>query len=259
MQVVPVPCLSDNYAYLIFADGSRDAAVVDPSEAAPVARALAEHGLNLRAILNTHHHYDHVGGNDELASQFPGVEIYGHDSDRGRIPRQTHFLADGEEFDAIGVHFSTRHIPGHTTGAVAYIAEGAVFTGDTMFAAGCGRLFEGTPAMMYRSLNETLGDLPDATRVFFGHEYTESNLRFAETVEPENAEIKARIAQVRKIRGAGDPTTPSTMALERATNPFMRCSSDGIRAGLAAKLGAGVNDPIEVLAALRTAKDGFRG
>ncbi len=261
MQVIAVPCLSDNYAYLIFADGSTDAAVVDPAEAAPVIKALAKHGLTLRAILNTHHHWDHVGGNEELVAKFPdnGIEIYGHDSDRGRIPGQTRFLADGQEFDAIGLHFSTRHIPGHTMGAIAYLVEGSVFTGDTLFAAGCGRLFEGTPAMMYRSLNETLGDLPDATQVFFGHEYTESNLRFAEAVEPENPEIIARIAKVREARQAGQPTTPSTMALERATNPFMRCESEAIRKGLSAKLGTRVDDPIEVLTALRTAKDGFRG
>jgi hydroxyacylglutathione hydrolase len=257
MQVVPVPCLVDNYAYLIFADGSSDAAVVDPSEAAPVTAALAERGLKLGAIFNTHHHWDHVGGNEELVAQSPGIGVYGHDSDRGRIPGQTRFLADGEEFDELGLHFAIRHIPGHTTGAIAYIVEDAVFTGDTLFAAGCGRLFEGTPAMMYTSLNETLRDLPDATRVFFGHEYTEANLRFAEAVDPQNPEITARVARVKQVRESGHPTTPSTMTQERATNPFMRCSSDGIRAELSVELGARANDPVEVFTALRTAKDGF--
>ncbi len=257
MQVVPVPCLTDNYAYLIFADGSTDAAVVDPAEAAPVAKALAERGLELRAIFNTHHHWDHVGGNEELAAKYPGIQVYGHDSDRGRIPGQTRFLADGEEFGEIGLHFSVRHIPGHTMGAIAYLVEDAVFTGDTLFAAGCGRLFEGTPAMMYRSLNETLGDLPDTTQVFFGHEYTESNLRFAEAVEPENPEIITRIAHVERARQAGQPTTPSNMAQERATNPFIRCDSEAIRKGLSAKLGTGLDDPTEVFAALRAAKDSF--
>ena len=257
MQVVPVPCLVDNYAYLIFVDGSPEALVVDPSEAAPVKAALAERGLKLKAILNTHHHWDHVGGNEDLAAEYPGIDIYGHDSDRGRIPGQTRFLADGEGFEAIGLQFTTRHIPGHTTGAIAYLVDDAVFTGDTMFAAGCGRLFEGTPAMMYRSLNETLSDLSDDTRVFFGHEYTEANLRFADAVEPQNPEIAARIAGVKSVREAGQPTTPSTMAQERATNPFMRCSSEGIREGLTQQLGARTADPIEVFAALRTAKDGF--
>ena len=139
MRVVVVPCLSDNFAYLIHAEGSRQAAVVDPSEAAPVLAAVEREGLELVAILNTHHHFDHVGGNEELRAKFPGVPVYGHASDDGRIPEQTAKLEEGQQIEVAGLQFRILHIPGHTTGAVAYVGEGAVFTGDTLFAAGCGR------------------------------------------------------------------------------------------------------------------------
>jgi hydroxyacylglutathione hydrolase len=227
--IEPIPCLSDNYAYLVREEGSADGFVVDPSEAAPVAARLAHHHLTLRGILATHHHPDHVGGIAGLVRA--GVWVAGHARDRGRIPEQTVFLeAPTERFVEAGLKVAGRrllgmHIPGHTRAAVAWALaqEGDpeptdVFTGDTLFAAGCGRLFEGTPAEMWRSLR-SITALPEPTRLWFGHEYTRNNLRFAATVEPDNAAVAQRLAAV------GPSTTPTTVGLERSTNPFVRAGS----------------------------------
>ena len=224
MQVTIVPCLKDNYAYLVRPEGSDVCAVVDACEAGPIERALGEHGLRLGAILATHHHGDHVGGNDALVRRFPGIGVFGSAHDRGRIPRQTRFVEDGETIETVGLVFRCLLIPGHTLGAIAYIGHGAVFTGDTLFAAGCGRLFEGTPAMMYDSFQK-LGALPDETLVYFGHEYTAQNLGFAAHVEPNNRNVQEKAERVRVMRSRGEFTAPSTLAEERLTNPFMRSSS----------------------------------
>ena len=257
MRVVAVPCLKDNFAYLIHAEGSKEALVVDPSEAEPVLAALEREGLSLVGILNTHHHWDHVGGNEDLLKRFPGIPVFGHASDRGRIPGQTDELEHGGRMQAGGLSFDVLHIPGHTTGAVAYVGGGAVFTGDTLFAGGCGRLFEGTPAMMHASLNEKLGALPDETKVYFGHEYTESNLRFAAHVEPSNADVREKAKRVAEQRARGEHTTPSTIGEERRTNPFMRVDQDEIAKRVAARLGD-ARDPVSVLGAVRAEKDEFR-
>jgi hydroxyacylglutathione hydrolase len=256
MQVTIVPCLKDNYAYVLLAPGSKRAVVVDPSEAEPVERALTELGVSLGAILATHHHLDHVGGNTELVRRFPGTKVYGYVSDRGRIPEQTELVEDGATLEVEGLSFRALHIPGHTLGAVAYAGEGAVFTGDTLFAGGCGRLFEGTPAQMYQSLNVTLAALPDSTLVYCGHEYTASNLRFAAHLEPENASITAKAARVADQRARGVATVPSTLAEEKATNPFMRCDSPAIIARVSDSL-ANDRSPAAILGAVRAAKDHF--
>ncbi len=223
MRIVPVACLSDNYAYLVIA-GSR-ALVVDPSEAEPVERALAAEAVALAAVLCTHHHHDHVGGNDALVAARPGLPVFAHESDRalGRVPAQTHAVREGEPFEAAGFSVSALHVPGHTTGAVSYGIGDAVFTGDTLFVAGCGKLFEGTPAMMHASLAK-LAALPGATRVYCGHEYTVGNLKFAAHAEPGNAAVRAKLAWAEAERAAGRPTVPSTMAAELATNPFVRAA-----------------------------------
>lgn len=258
MFVTVIPCLRDNYAYLLRAPGSRDAVIVDPSESQPVLEELAKQDLRLAGILCTHHHLDHVGGNEALAQRYPGVPVYGHESDRGRIPAQSQFLAHGQIFAVAGLDFGVLHIPGHTLGAIAYVGHGAAFTGDTLFAAGCGRLFEGTPAMMYESLNEKLGALPDDTLVYCGHEYTLANLRFAAHVEPGNAAVQAKARRAAELREQGQPTVPSTIADERATNPFMRCTSPELVAHVGPALGED-RSPQAVLAAVRAEKDGFRG
>lgn len=254
MRVEIVPCLRDNYAYLVSVPGESRCVVVDPSEAQPVERALEKHGLELVAILNTHHHYDHVGGNSALCAAREKVAVYGHESDRGRIPEQTHFLQHGASFSVAGLNFSVVHIPGHTTGAIAYVTEGLAFTGDTLFAAGCGRLFEGTPADMFESLNRKLAKLPDTTRIFCGHEYTVNNLKFAATLEPTNQAIAQKLSWAEAARSRGEVTVPSTLADERATNPFMRTDSAELRR----HLGLGeADDAVSVLAKTRAAKDEF--
>jgi hydroxyacylglutathione hydrolase len=254
LKVTPIPCLEDNYAYLLD-DGSGELAVVDASEGAPVLAAL-EHGAGkLTAIFATHHHHDHVGGNEDVLARHPSARVYGYETDRGRIPRQTEYLRDGQTFTWGSTEVRALHIPGHTLGAVAYVLGDAVFTGDTLFLAGCGRLFEGTPAMMFRSLCEILGPLGDDMRVFCGHEYTLGNLAFAASVEPGNARVEQRLVQARTLRARGEPTVGSPMSEELATNPFMRCHSAEIRRSM--KLGSEASD-VEVLAALRRAKDTFR-
>ena len=226
MRILPVTCLKDNYAYLVCDDGGA-CAIVDPSEAGPVLAAVRAHGLSPTAIWNTHHHYDHVGGNEELAKAFGISDVYGHASDRGRIPAQTKFIQEGDRFALGETPVSILHIPGHTLGAVAYVlggAEPAVFTGDTLFVAGCGRLFEGTPEMMFASLGK-LAALPDETRVYCGHEYTEANLRFAREIEPDNAAVREAAAAAGATRERGGPTVPSRIADEKRINPFVRARS----------------------------------
>jgi hydroxyacylglutathione hydrolase len=252
MRVIPVPCLSDNYAYLVAADGAEEAFVVDPSEAEPVIAALEREKLRLVAIVNTHHHHDHVGGNEGLLARFGKMPVYAHASDEGRVPGQTVHVEEGKRFRVAGLELDPLHVPGHTTGAVAYVVEGAVFTGDTLFVAGCGRLFEGTPAMMHTSLSGKLARLPADTRVYCGHEYTVSNLKFAVHAEPDNAAAKEALAGAEATRGRGEPTVPSTIGEELAINPFLRCEVPAVAARFP---GAGV---VDVFAAVRSAKDTFK-
>ena len=197
--------------------------MVDPSESAPVEAALRREGVALRAIWNTHHHLDHVGGNAALAAAHPGTAIVASVFDRegGRVPGQTAGLADGAETAVGRLRFSAIVVPGHTMGAITFFGHGAAFTGDTLFLAGCGRLFEGTAAQMFGSLGR-LGSLPGETRVYPGHEYTVKNLEFAAAAEPDNRAVAARLVEARARRGKGEPTVPATLEAERATNPFLR-------------------------------------
>lgn len=263
MRVIPVPCLSDNYAYLLVDPETKECAIVDPSEPDPVLAAIKEHGgrgeLRPVAVLDTHHHHDHSGGNVAVAKALGITKIYGHQSDRGRIPGQTEFLEEGDSFTLGNLKLEILHIPCHTTGAIAYVIsrephDAVVFTGDTLFVAGCGRFFEGDPPMMYSSLAK-LAKLDGRTQVYCGHEYTESNLRFAAHVEPSNnaiTEIRARAAATRKD---GRPTVPSTIAEELTYNPFLRTDSKEIRKTLGiAESASGA----EALGAIRAAKDSFR-
>lgn len=254
MRVIPIACLSDNYAYLVVADGRKEAIVVDPSEAEPVIAALEREGLTLVGILATHHHFDHVGGNKDLLAKYGALPVYGsqYDHDEKRIPGQTVAIDEGSTFDIAGLSFRCLHVPGHTLGAIAYVVDDAVFTGDTMFVAGCGRLFEGTPDMMAVSLCDKIGKLPANTRVYVGHEYTVSNLRFASVAEPENEVVKQKLEAAQEKRSRNEPTVPSTLADEWATNPFMRVEEPTL-----AKHYPGANRA-EVLGKVRAAKDVFR-
>jgi len=228
MQIITIPCLKDNFSYLLICPKSHNAAVVDPSESNPVKKMVKKYGVKLTTILNTHHHWDHVGGNKELKSENSEIKIFGHESDRGRIPEQNVFLRNGDKVSFGEESGFFLYNPGHTSGAITYVFDKTAFTGDTLFAAGCGRLFEGTAEQMYDSLNNKIGKLPDETKIYFGHEYTESNLNFALSVEPNNVQIKKRILEVKSIRSSGRFTCPTTIKEERETNPFLRCSSSEI-------------------------------
>lgn len=254
MRISLIPCLSDNYAYLIESGGA--VAVVDPSEPAPVIAALEAKGLTrLDHILNTHHHFDHTGGNIPLKEKY-GATVTGPRADMHRIAGIDAGVGEGDTVKVGDSVWRVFDIPAHTSGHIAlWSAEHAsVFTGDTMFAMGCGRLFEGTPAQMWASLSK-LAALPSETRVYCGHEYTASNGRFALSVDAGNAALKARMESVVALRAEGKPTIPSTIAEERATNPFLRSNS----AELAAAAGKPVSDPVAVFAELRARKDNFKG
>ena len=256
MRIVLVPCLSDNYGYLVICEASKRAAAVDPADAPAMARAIADEDVELVAIWNTHHHFDHTGGNQALLADWPAAEVIGHDSDRGRIPGQTRFVSDGDEV-TVGDEVRARimHTPGHTRGAICFhlAANDAIFTGDTLFAGGCGRLFEGSAEQMFASL-ERLARVGDATKIYCGHEYTDSNLRFAAAVEPANAALAARHERVIDLINSDRPTIPSTMGEELATNPFLRSRSAAVIAAAAGKGAAA--DPVRVFAAVRRWKDG---
>jgi hydroxyacylglutathione hydrolase len=258
LHIAPIACLSDNYAYLVVCEKTREAAVVDASEAGPVVHAVERADVELVAVWSTHHHHDHVGGNVEVLERFGVRDVYAHESDKGRVPGQTRFLSSGESFSMGALRVETIHIPGHTKGAIAYVVsdegERAVFTGDTLFVAGCGRLFEGTPGQMYASL-ERLSELGDGTHVYCGHEYTEKNLEFAAHVEPGNTDVVRAAERASNLRLRRKPTVPSTIGDEKKTNPFLRSRLPLIRARVGAPSDA---SDIEAFAALRRAKDAFR-
>ena len=212
MRVLSVPCLADNFAYLVI-EGSY-VACVDPSGHSPIIAAVTNEQISLSAIWLTHHHWDHVGGVDGLLEKYPGIPVVAHKSDASRVRSANVLVDEGDTVELGPLRAKILHNPGHTLGAISYFVEGAVFTGDTMFGAGCGRIFEGTPEMMHASLHK-IAALPEDTKVYFGHEYTAANLKFAAHVEPDNEAIKARMSAI------PSPSTPSTIALERATNPFL--------------------------------------
>jgi len=235
------------------------AVVVDPGDAAPVLAYLDAEGLTLSAIVATHHHNDHVGGIPGLIARFD-VPVYCPANET--IPRRTQALREGDSITlpALDLKLSVLDIPGHTAGHVALYstADEILFCGDTLFAAGCGRLFEGTPAQMWSSLSK-LAELPAATRVFCGHEYTVANLRFALAVEPGNAELHASLARATALRARREPTLPSTVGDERATNPFLRAAVPAVRAAAEAHAGRPLPDPVESFAVLRQWKNEFKG
>ena len=251
LEIVPVKAFKDNYIWTL-RDGKR-AAVVDPGDARPVIDYLAREKLDLVAILATHHHADHVGGIAELLER-GRVPVYGP---RGEpIETLTRAVGEGDTvtIPELGVSFAVLDIPGHTRAHIAYYGADCLFCGDTLFACGCGRVFEGTPEQMYASL-EKLRALPDSTRVYCGHEYTLANIGFARSVEPGNAALGAREARDRKLREAGKPTLPTTLGEEKATNPFLRCLEPAVVESANKYLGARAADPVRVFAAIRDWKN----
>lgn len=249
MQIEIVPCLTDNYAYLVKA--GEHCAVVDPSEAAPVRAALDRLGWRPAYILNTHHHNDHVGGNLALKQHY-GARIVGPGKDAARIPGLDIGVDENSGWEFAGHAVRVLEVPGHTRGAITFVMEGNAFTGDTLFALGCGRLFEGDAAMMWTSLSKLMA-LPDATRIYCGHEYTENNGRFALTLEPGNAVLTSRMTEVKAARAKDRPTIPSTIGMEKQTNPFLRPASAEIRKSLALD---GASD-VAVFGEIRKRKDNF--
>lgn len=260
LTVTLVPCYSDNYAYLLSRPGSSEAMVVDGCEAGPIMAALD--GRRLTAILATHHHLDHIGGHEQLLAHFPSLKIFGHAQELSsqRIFGQTHGLSDGEDRQIEGERVVALHVPGHTLTAVAYYFPDAemVFTGDTLFGAGCGRLFEGTPPQMFQSLRR-LATLPAQTLVYSGHEYLAKNLGFARHIEPDSEAIRARQKDCEHKRSAGLPCEPSTIALERATNPFLRSEEPSVQAAVTGRpeeLGPEISS-VEAFARLRRWRNTF--
>ena len=255
LEITPVPAFSDNYLWLL--SRGRHAAIIDPGDAAPVERVLAERGLQLSAILVTHHHADHVGGLAALRAG--GATVYGPRGEE--IAGVDVRLGGGDRIEVLGTEFEVIDTPGHTAGHISYFSAATrpplLFCGDTLFACGCGRLFEGTPAQMLASLDR-LAALPGPTRAYCAHEYTEANIRFALAVEPGNAGLQERARDAAALRARGEPTVPSTIALERATNPFLRADEPAVRAAAVAHDPGAAAGRVQTFATLRAWKNVFR-
>jgi hydroxyacylglutathione hydrolase len=254
LDVELIPAFQDNYIYLLRTPGSSDVGIVDAGDAVPALAELDRQGLTLTHIFNTHHHPDHIGGNDALKARFPSAKLVGPASETARIPGMDVTLKDGDTVDFGTISFKTLEVPGHTTGHIALFSEkgNAVFSGDTLFAMGCGRMFEGTAPQMWNSLSK-LKWLPSATRVYCGHEYTQGNARFTLTVDPTNKAAVDRAAAVDKLRADNKPTIPSTIGLENETNPFLRADDPAVARGV----GLPGADPVTVFAEVRRRKDNF--
>ena len=255
--VLHVRAFEDNYIWLVRGQSADQVAIIDPGDAAPALAALAQQHLTPVAILCTHHHGDHVGGVEELRAHYR-VPVYGPAQER--IPSLTHRLRGGERvrLDALGLAFDVLDVPGHTAGHIAYYGAHLLFCGDTLFSAGCGRLFEGTAEQLHDSLSR-LAALPPDTAVYCAHEYTASNLRFALAVEPDNADSRRHQERVRELRARNEPTLPSTIGHERRINPFLRTAEPSVRLAVSAWSGREVVSDTETFALLRRWKDGFRG
>lgn len=258
MRVVQIPLLRDNYGYLVVCEDTGVAAVIDPSEAEPVLDRIEKEKVTPTAILNTHHHRDHTGGNAGIIERLARrrLDVYAHKNDKDRIPGLTRPVDEDDQIAIGRLKARVLFIPGHTTGHAAYFFGRSLFCGDTLFTAGCGRLFEGTAEQMHTSLQKLMR-LPDDTLVYCGHEYTEKNLEFALTIEPDNPKLSERLKRARSMRAKGLPTVPSTIAEEKETNPFLRWDSREIQENLQKLFPNLALNPVSVFAHIRRLKDQF--
>ena len=255
--VQAIPAFTNNYVWMIGFSGSEAVAIIDPGEAEPVLRILSDSGLKVAAILLTHHHEDHVGGVGEILREHQ-APVFG--PGREKIPTVDHPVAGGDTVivPELDLEFDVFDVPGHTAGHLAFLEPGRAFVGDTLFAGGCGRIFEGTPGQMHASLG-LLAALPPETVVYCAHEYTAANLRFALEVEPGNETLAKRLEDARTTRSEGRPTVPSVLAEELATNPFLRCGEPEIKAAAEHRVGRSLDNETDVFAVVRRWKDGWRG
>lgn len=258
LTIAPIPAFDDNYIWLIFDQASRQAFVVDPGDATPVLETLQKLELNLSGVLITHHHFDHVGGLAALRAKFDPL-VFGPRNPA--IDGISEALGAGDSIEVLGHNFEVLEVPGHTLDHIAYWCADAplgplLFCGDTLFAGGCGRVFEGTPPMMYHSLQK-LAALPPATRVYCAHEYTLANLGFALAVEPDNNALQQRLEKDRQCLSQGQPTVPSTLADEFSSNPFLRCSTETVRLSAQAHTETPLHSPAEIFSVIRRWKDSF--
>tara|TARA_B100000029_G_C17538798_1_gene945893 strand:- start:71 stop:832 length:762 start_codon:yes stop_codon:yes gene_type:complete len=253
MLITPIPCLDDNYAYIIFDQISKNVGVVDPSEADPIISFLKENNLNLNYILNTHHHLDHVGGNTKLKKIY-NAKIIGFDEDKHRIPEIDITLKDKDEFKFGNSTIKILHIPGHTLGHICFFfeKEKIAFTGDTLFSMGCGRIFEGDHKQMLTSLNK-IKKLPKATKIYCGHEYTLRNAEFCMKYDKKNSILKKKFEIIKNLRSKNMPTVPSILEEELKTNIFLRCDQNTIKMNLNMKN----HEDYKVFKKVRELKDGF--
>lgn len=253
LEIITLPCLSDNYAYLIHNPASGETALVDAPEAGAIKAALSERGWGLDWILLTHHHWDHVDGVADLRDAY-GARVIGAAADAHRLPPLDQAVADGERFSLLGEEVLVMDVSGHTVGHIAFYLPGAeaVFTADSLMALGCGRIFEGTPEMMWKSLSK-LAALPPETMVYSGHEYTQANARFALTIEPCNGALEARAARIDALRAKGLPTVPVSLREELETNPFLRATRPEVKQAI----GMPTASDVKVFAEIRARKDRF--
>jgi hydroxyacylglutathione hydrolase len=255
LEIIPLPALKDNYIWLLKNKASRHIAIVDPSEAEPVLKLVKSEDLIPIAILITHHHWDHVGGIAGITKEH-NIPVYTPKTES--VAGSTNPVGEGDvvSLPELDLNLAILDVPGHTAGAVAYYADNMVFSGDTLFTAGCGRMFEGTPPQMHASLSK-FKTLPDDTLVYCGHEYTVANLQFAASVEPDNTAIQERLKLAQQTRNENHPTVPATLAQEKETNPFLRCEQANVIHAAADYSGKTLDEPAEVFAAIRSWKDNF--
>lgn len=253
LEIHQFPCLNDNYGYLVHEPSSGNTAAIDTPEVKPILAALAERGWTLTHILNTHHHFDHAGGNAELKEK-TGCTVIGPKGEKDKIPGIDRPVGEGDIVELGAARARVIEVPGHTSGHIAYSfdEEHIAFVGDTLFALGCGRLFEGTPQQMWTSLGKLM-TLPDDTIVYCAHEYTQANARFALSVEPQNAALVARAKEIDEKRSRGEWTVPTTIGLEKKTNPFLRAASIDLRR----TIGLEAAKDVDVFAETRKRKDNF--